>query len=126
MHAIILLQRWLAATCPFIHQRRLECLLLAVAALVNGQRLVPTDLGRHLPSITSPRHAIKRVDRLLGNAHLARERRVIYQSIAAWLLKGNRRPILLVDCSDCRYRNRRGRSALRTLMIRTVSPSCSV
>ena len=112
MHPLILLQRWLETTCPFIHQRRLQSLLLAVGALVRGQRLVLTDLGRHLPVDTAPRHAIKRVDRLLGNRHLAGERRVIYQAIAAWLLRRHQRPILLVDWSDMPRRGGRRRHML--------------
>ena len=100
MHAIILLHRWLGATCPFIHSARLNALLLAIGALLEGQRLTLTDLGRHVPGQARAKHGIKRIDRLLGNAHLHRERPVICQAMAAWLLGANPRPIILVDWAD--------------------------
>ena len=92
MHAIIVLHRWLADACPFIHRRRLDALLLAVEALVQGQRLTLSDLGRHLPGTGSARHAIKRIDRLLGNRHLHAERCAIYRALAARLLAEYNRP----------------------------------
>lgn len=100
MQAIVLLHSWLNATCPMIHTRRLEALLTAVGGLWRGGRLTLTDLGRSLPGSARSKHAIKRVDRLLGNRHLHRERRVIYQAMAAWLLRQTPRPVLLVDWSE--------------------------
>ncbi|MCW2292772.1 hypothetical protein M2262_002822 [Pseudomonas sp. BIGb0408] len=46
----------------------------SVSALLQGHRLTLTDLGRAMPSAAYARHSIKRVDRLLGNAHLQNER----------------------------------------------------
>ena len=100
MHASILLQRWLAGACPFIHRRRLDALLLAVDALVHGRRLTLSELGRHLPGAGSARHGIKRLDRLLGNGHLHRERVRVYRAIAAHVLADQIRPVVLVDWSD--------------------------
>lgn len=100
MHTAIVLQCWLAEACPFIHARRLQTLLLAVEALVQGQRLTLSDLGRHLPGAGSARHGIKRIDRLLGNRHLHAERCAIYRALAARLLAEQSRPIVLVDWSD--------------------------
>ena len=100
MHPLILLHRWLESTCPFMHRRRLQALLLGVGALLAGQRLTLSDLGRHVPGRGSPRHDIKRIDRLLGNRHLHVERPVVYQALAAWTLSAHRRPVLLVDWSD--------------------------
>ena len=100
MHGVILLQRWLLATCIGIHPMRLRSLLSAVAGCLSGQRLTLTDLGRHLPTAARPKHSIKRIDRLLGNRHLHAERRCVYRAMAAWMLRGHARPVLLVDWSD--------------------------
>lgn len=100
MHSAIVLQHWLAAACPFIHRARLRALLSAVEALLHGQRLTLSDLGRHLPGVESARHAIKRVDRLLGNDHLHGERCAIYRALATRLLAEQGRPIILVDWSN--------------------------
>lgn len=98
MHAYSVLHRWLGDACPGIHRRRLHALLLAVEALVHGQRLTLSELGRHLPGCA--RHAIKRIDRLLGNRHLHTERVGIYRALAAHLLGEQERPIVLIDWSD--------------------------
>ena len=59
-----------------------------------------TPLGRNVRSTAYPKHSIKRVDRLLGNAHLQQERA---SSIAPspGLLTATPRPMLLVDWADC-------------------------
>ena len=113
MHAIILLHRWLGATCPFMHTARLNALLLAIGALLDGQRLTLTDLGRHVSGQARVKHGIKRIDRLLGNAHLHRERPVICQAMAAWLLRTNPRPVILVDWADLTVVRRRRYLTLR-------------
>ncbi|PXX97511.1 IS4 family transposase, partial [Halomonas sp. LBP4] len=41
--------------------------MAAVQALLDGQRLGLTALGRHLPGDTALKLAIKRIGRLLGN-----------------------------------------------------------
>jgi hypothetical protein len=59
-----------------------------------------THLGRSLNGRARTKHQIKAVDRLLGNRHLHRELDRIYQAIAASLLAGQKRPIIIVDWSD--------------------------
>jgi hypothetical protein len=100
MHALQVLHKKLAASCPFIHQKRLSVLLLATHALLIGQRLSLTQLGRHLFSKAVVKHNIKRIDRLLSNEHLHRERRQIYQFLSNELLKGRSQPLLIVDWSE--------------------------
>ena len=104
MHAspiVPLLQRWLRRTCPAVHTARASAVVTVVEALVLGAKLALTHLGRNLRSAAFAKHSIKRVDRLLGNAHLQRERSLIYRAVARWLLAATPRPVLLIDWADC-------------------------
>jgi hypothetical protein len=101
MHASGVLRRWLRQACPGIHAVRRTAVVAVVEALVLGGKLTLTHLGRNLRSSAFVKHSIKRVDRLLGNAHLHEERLAIYQALARWLLAATPRPILLIDWSDC-------------------------
>jgi hypothetical protein len=104
MHAspvVPLLRRWLRQTCPAVHAARAAAVVAVVEALVLGAKLALTHLGRNLRSAAYPKHSIKRVDRLLGNAHLHRERALIYHAVARRLLAATPRPVLLVDWADC-------------------------
>lgn len=100
MHALKVLHNKLQQACPFIHQRRLATLVLAIHALLIGQRLSLTQLGRRLASKALVKHNIKRIDRLLGNPHLHQERNSLYQFMSKELLKGNLRPLIIVDWSE--------------------------
>jgi len=79
---------------------RTASLLRVVGALLTGGKLALTHLGRNLDSRAHVKHQIKAVDRLLGNPHLHQERVDIYRAIAASVLQGIKRPIILVDWSD--------------------------
>jgi len=70
-----------------------------VSALLHGHRLTLTDLGRAMPSEAYTKHSIKRVDRLLGNAHLQHERLLFYWKMLTALLGSLRYPLILVDWS---------------------------
>jgi len=100
MHALKVLHKKLKQTCPDIHQKRLTILVNATQALLAGQRLSLTQLGRCLQSKAKVKHNIKRIDRLLGNPHLHHERHEIYGFICQELLKGNTQPLIIVDWSD--------------------------
>jgi hypothetical protein len=99
MHAIRILQQRLRTHCPQIHLKRLSALLACVAAALSARCLTLTELGRSLPSQARVKHSIKRVDRLLGNRQLGRERFDIYQAVCRWLLGRSQRPIIVVDWS---------------------------
>jgi hypothetical protein len=104
MHAspiVPLLHRWLRRACPTMHAARAAAVVTVVEALVLGAKLALTPLGRNLRSTAFAKHSIKRVDRLLGNAHLQRERAGIYRALAHWLLTATPRPVLLIDWADC-------------------------
>lgn len=102
MHGIGLLHNWLTTACSFMHLGRVGAVVAAVGALLDrGAKLSLSHLGRHLDSAAFRKHSIKRMDRLLGNGHLHTERVFVYQAMARWVLKGQRRPVILVDWSDC-------------------------
>ncbi len=52
-----------------------------------------------MPGQAFPKHAIKRVDRLLGNQHLRAERPLFYWVILRALLGSVKHPLILVDWS---------------------------
>jgi hypothetical protein len=100
MHALTILQRYIAPLLTGIHRRRLAVLLEAVAATVTGPRLTLTEIGRRFGGGPHLRHRIKRADRLLGNAHLCRDAKRIYAALARMLLAGVAEPLIVVDWSD--------------------------
>lgn len=100
MHAVKLLHKQLQLACPFIHSKHLTALIDASQALSEDQHLSVTGIGRALNNRTTPKHNIKRIDRLVGNAFLQSERSAIYKAISAWLLSRQTNPIVLVDWSD--------------------------
>jgi len=95
MHAFNIVQQLLRTRCPHIHAARLTVILAAVAAAVRGRRLTLTELGRSLPGLARVKHNIKRIDRLLGNRHLAAERMGLYRALACRTLGALREPVSL-------------------------------
>jgi hypothetical protein len=78
--------------------RARKCMMLAlVDGLLKSQRLMLTALGRSLGSTTSAKHRIKRVDRFLGNPRVHQDLQHWYTAMARRLLRGNRRPVILID-----------------------------
>lgn len=121
MHAspvVPVLGRWLRRACPAIHAVRATAVIAVVEALVLGAKLALTPLGRNLRSAAFAKHSIKRVDRLLGNRHLRRERSLIYGAVARWLLAATPRPVLLIDWADCGP----GDARHRWLLLRAAVP----
>jgi len=100
MHALVIVQQLLRTRCPHIHAARLTVILAAVAAAVRGRRLTLTELGRSLPGPARVKHNIKRIDRLLGNRHLAAERMGLYRALAHRTFGALREPVILVDWTD--------------------------
>jgi len=99
VYAIKLLHKLLTDSCPDIHQKRHSSLLVGVAALLQGDKLTVTGLGRSVASQVAQKHTIKRMDRLVGNKKLHEERTAVYQCLSQWYLANNKRPIILVDGS---------------------------
>lgn len=99
MHTTSVLHKLLKQSAPSIHAVRLNALMDAVWALTHGARVSITSLGRHLPGHTFDKHKIKRMDRLVANPHVSRERWRIYKALSATLLNGLAEPIIVVDWS---------------------------
>src|SRR5688572_22087306 len=106
MHAAQVLRRCLSNALDLIHGRRLAVLLGAVQSLIEGQRLTLMDLARSWPDAERVSAPLKKLDRLLGNAHLHDEIATIYAAITAWCTQALARPVIIVDWSDL---DRRGR-----------------
>ncbi len=102
MRDIQILQQTLQNQCPAIHKKRLNSLILATKTILDGAELTLTKLGRALDTKTTVKHAIKRMDRLLGNSQLHREKDVIYKWHASLITRANPCPVILVDWSDVR------------------------
>jgi hypothetical protein len=100
MHALNIVQQLIRSCCPHIHAARLTVMLAAVGAAVRARRLTLTELGRALVGSARPKHDIKRIDRLLGNRHLAVERFELYQVLARRTVGTLREPLIVVDWSD--------------------------
>jgi hypothetical protein len=99
MQVLQILHQSFAYTLSGIHRRRLDAFMAAVTALLYNGALSLTALGRSLRTAAYPKHAIKRIDRLLRNPHLHAERTMFYR-LWLHLLVGNRpTPVLLVDWS---------------------------
>lgn len=92
--------------CPELHLKRLNSLMLACRALLDSKTLTLTELGRNLPCQARTKHNINRMDRLLGNHHLHRERLAVYRWHASFICAGNLMPVVLVDWSDIREHKR--------------------
>ena len=75
--------------CPELHLKRLNSLTLACHALLDCKTLTLTELGRNLPTKARTKHNIKRIDRLLGNRHLHKERLAVYRWHASFICSGN-------------------------------------
>jgi len=100
MHALRIVQQLIRSCCPHLHAARLTVILAVVAAAVRGRRLTLTELGRALIGPAHVKHSIKRVDRLLGNRHLAAERVELYQALARRLVGTLPEPLIVVDWTD--------------------------
>lgn len=102
MRDIQILQQTIQNQCPSIHKKRVSSLILATKSVLDGSDLTLTKLGRKLETNTTVKHAIKRVDRLLGNRQLHREKDLIYKWHAYLITGANSCPVILVDWSDVR------------------------
>jgi hypothetical protein len=103
MHAIAMLQKSLHQAFTAMHAARVQVLLGAVTALLNGRRLVLMDLARSWPGAIRVRAPLKRLDRLLSNRHLGDERTLLYAAMAHALVR-TPRPVIVVDWSALDHR----------------------
>ena len=95
-----MLRCWIADYAIIGHKARVEALLAAVIALLKGDTLTLTMLGRNRDGAALSKHKIKAIDRLLGNYHRYKELMGFYTAMAATLLMNVRKPVILVDWAD--------------------------
>jgi len=88
----------------FMHASRWQAMWRAVLALLVGRRLWLTALGRTLPCDARRKHAIKAVDRLLGNHHLHDERLAVGAALCAMAVAKHPSVIVLVDTVEIRHK----------------------
>src|SRR5688500_9069863 len=100
MHVADVLSRWLEERRLVEHKTRGAALVRVVAAALSGAKLSLTQWGRARSGDTFEKHHIKAVDRLLGNQRLHVERAGIYAAIGRTVLRGVKRPVIVVDWSD--------------------------
>ncbi len=75
-----------------------------VQAFTRGASACFTLIGHYLNGRAFIKHKIKRMDRLLSNLHLYRERYAVYSALTRWDLKVLPEPVITVDwpplCAD--------------------------
>jgi len=107
MHAAILLQTLTEKSCPSVHKKRSDCLFDVVTALIDSGQLWISALGRTIRNKTTAKHNIKKVDTLVGNEKLHRDRKSYYTYMATTLIGSKKRPLIIVDWSpvqgDCAH-----------------------
>jgi hypothetical protein len=101
VRSIEILREKLSNDFNFLHSRRQHSLWHAVDALMVGGRLWLTALGRDMKGPAREKHRIKAADRLLGCSAIQENLVTMYRALAAWLLRGSPRPVLLVDWTAC-------------------------
>jgi hypothetical protein len=97
MRVELIVRQVLSEIAGSIHKARLRALIATVAAVVRVGRLSVSAIGRAAPWASRPKHAIKRVDRLLSNGHLRMECAAVFGALCEWMVAGTKRPVLLVD-----------------------------
>lgn len=81
----------------FVHKKRLDSLLTVTQVLIEDGKLSIAHLGNKIINKTTPKHNIKKVDRLIGNHKL--EVKKIYCALSQSLLLSMKSVVLLVDWS---------------------------
>src|SRR5712691_2508103 len=101
MHtAVAMVQEILRPVSAQLDVRNARNLLLAVQALISARRLVLMELARYWPGAEWALAPLKRLDRLLGNREVQAKRTRFYQVAAAWMLRSQAQPVLIVDWSE--------------------------
>ncbi|MFZ5843715.1 MAG: IS4 family transposase, partial [Pseudomonadota bacterium] len=80
-----------------MHAARCQSLCDAATTAARHQQLSLTALGRASERAITPKAAIKRMDRLLGNNLLHRERLLVYRALAQTVLRERRQTVLVLD-----------------------------
>lgn len=100
MHANQIVSRIMDGVQDWMHTRRWCALRDVACAAVSGASVSLTGLALRTRRLTTLRHRVKCVDRLLGNTHLAIERQAIYATLAWRWLSGLPQLLIVVDWSS--------------------------
>ena len=100
MQTQAIVSRLLQCCAPLMHATRWQVLRDVVVSAVGGRALTLTALALGTMQATSVRHRVKRVDRLLANPHLERERIDAYRVLAHAWLSGLPQLLIVVDWSS--------------------------
>lgn len=82
MPDISLCHKYFEKSLSTFNNARMKTLMSCSDALISGNKLTLTEIGRNLTGSAQVKHKIKRVDRFLNNERLLKERTVIYQALA--------------------------------------------
>jgi hypothetical protein len=104
VRALDIVHNQIRQSTDFMHAARWAALWRTVLALIGGRKLWLTALGRALPGAAMRKHAIKAVDRLLGNALLYRERPRVAAAIARLIIKRRATIVVLIDTVEIRHK----------------------
>jgi hypothetical protein len=99
MQPLKLLHNFLGKELPFIHQKRRDTLKACCEALIKGNTLSLTQLGRNITGKAKEGSNIERVNRLLGNPRMHAEIPSLYRVINHLLIEEGSSPWIHVDWS---------------------------
>lgn len=97
MRVQAILRRVLRPCRAEVHASRFAAVLAVIGGIVEGGRLSLTAIGRSLSRWGSPKHDIKRVDRLLSNGKMWRELRLYFRDVARLAIGSWAKPVILLD-----------------------------
>jgi Transposase DDE domain len=83
-----------------IHAARREVLCAVVSAVMAGHLLTLSRLARALVGHSTQRAALKRVDRLIGNARIGRESEAVAAALLCWWCRSGSPLVIAVDWSE--------------------------
>lgn len=99
-HASKIVQAFIGSRLNSIHAARRDLWCAAVLAVTSGQWLSLSRLARGIMGTGSLKAALKRVDRLIGNARIGREAHLIGAALVRSLCRGTQPIVIAVDWSE--------------------------
>ena len=100
MHAPTIVARVLAPCVKNLHRKQAHALLRASAGLLIGCAASLSSIALRVSGLTSFKHRLKSVDRLLGNSTLHSWRWQLYRQVAACWLGDLSSVLMVIDWSD--------------------------
>lgn len=101
MLAKLLCHKFFQKSLTHLHKARTKTLLDCGDALIHGNKLTLTSIGRHLHGSAHVKHKIKRVDRFLKNKYLYQEQVDIYKAIIQPIIANLPYLAIAIDWSGC-------------------------